>query len=170
MRRCARLTIRVSPDICTSSVDWVSFRNDLVSFRVVNRSMNLVGSVRLPAKRNIHAVVAPHSLSACRRGQLIFLLVVLQAEAHQLSLQNRIASGPYISGLGARSRFGVTLSEAFWFGASLQIRSAKLLLGASWVIISGVIRRVTVIITQIKGFITPCITTHEPPSRVPFRV
>ena len=34
----------------------------------------------------------------------------------------------------------------------------------SWVDISGVISRVTIIITHIRGLITPLITTHEPPS------
>ena len=38
------------------------------------------------------------------------------------------------------------------------------LLGGSWVVISGVISRVTIIITPIRGLITPLITTHEPPS------
>ena len=38
------------------------------------------------------------------------------------------------------------------------------LLGGSWVVISGVISRVTVIITHIRGLITLLITTHEPPS------
>ena len=38
-------------------------------------------------------------------------------------------------------------------------------LGASWVIISGVIRGVTIFIVHIRGYITPLITTHEPPSR-----
>ena len=32
---------------------------------------------------------------------------------------------------------------------------------------SGVISRVTIVITHIRGLITPFITTHEPPSRVP---
>ena len=40
------------------------------------------------------------------------------------------------------------------------------LLGGSWVVISGVISRVTIIITPIRGLITLLITTHEPPSRV----
>ena len=40
------------------------------------------------------------------------------------------------------------------------------LLGGSWVVISGVIRRVTVITTHIKGLITLLITTHEPPSNL----
>ena len=39
------------------------------------------------------------------------------------------------------------------------------LLGGSWVVISGVISRVTVFITQIRGPLTPLTTTHEPPSR-----
>ena len=40
----------------------------------------------------------------------------------------------------------------------------RALLGGSWVVISGVISRVTIVITQIRGLITPLITTHEPPS------
>ena len=39
------------------------------------------------------------------------------------------------------------------------------ILGGSWVVISGVISRVTTSITHIRGLITPLITTHEPPSR-----
>ena len=39
------------------------------------------------------------------------------------------------------------------------------LLGGSWVVITGVIIRVTILITHIRGPITPLITTHEPPSR-----
>ena len=38
--------------------------------------------------------------------------------------------------------------------------------GPSWVVISGVISRVTIVIIQIRGLLTPLITTHEPPSRV----
>ena len=40
-------------------------------------------------------------------------------------------------------------------------------LGGSWVVISAVIGRVTIGITHIRGFRTPLITTHEPPSRFP---
>ena len=39
------------------------------------------------------------------------------------------------------------------------------LLGGSWVVISGVISRVTMVITPIMGLLTPFVTTHEPPSR-----
>ena len=42
------------------------------------------------------------------------------------------------------------------------------LLGGSWVVISRVISRVTILITHIRGLIiilTPLITTPEPPSR-----
>ena len=39
------------------------------------------------------------------------------------------------------------------------------LLGGSWVVISGVISRVTLLITHVRGLITPLITTHEPPSK-----
>ena len=38
-------------------------------------------------------------------------------------------------------------------------------LGGSWVVISRVISRVTILITHIRGLITPLITTHEPPSK-----
>ena len=34
----------------------------------------------------------------------------------------------------------------------------------SWVVISGVRSRVTIVITHIRGFRTLLITTHEPPS------
>ena len=42
------------------------------------------------------------------------------------------------------------------------------LLGGSWVVITRVISRATVVKTHIRGFITPLITTHEPPSRGTF--
>ena len=38
------------------------------------------------------------------------------------------------------------------------------LLWGSWVVISRVISRVTILITHIRGLVTPLITTHEPPS------
>ena len=44
--------------------------------------------------------------------------------------------------------------------------SLRPLLGGSWVVISGVISRVSKVITHIKGLITLLITTHEPPSNV----
>ena len=37
-------------------------------------------------------------------------------------------------------------------------------LGGSWVVISRVISRITVLITHIRGLITLLITAHEPPS------
>ena len=37
-------------------------------------------------------------------------------------------------------------------------------LEGSWVVISGVISRVTIVITHIRGFITLRRPTHEPPS------
>ena len=40
------------------------------------------------------------------------------------------------------------------------------ILGGSWIVISRVISRVTIIMTHIRGLITLLITTHEPPSRV----
>ena len=44
------------------------------------------------------------------------------------------------------------------------------LLGGSWVVRSGVTSRVTIIITHIRGFITPLIATHEAPSKLWRRV
>ena len=32
----------------------------------------------------------------------------------------------------------------------------------SWEVISGIISRVTIVITHIEGLLTPLITTHEP--------
>ena len=40
------------------------------------------------------------------------------------------------------------------------------LLGGSWVVISGVTGKVTIVITHIRGLITILTTTHEPPSRL----
>ena len=40
-----------------------------------------------------------------------------------------------------------------------------ILLGGSWLVISGVISRITILITHIRGLITPLRTTHEPPSK-----
>ena len=37
--------------------------------------------------------------------------------------------------------------------------------GGSWVVISGVISRVTILIAHIRGLITLLTTTHEPPRR-----
>ena len=45
--------------------------------------------------------------------------------------------------------------------------SAWELLGGSWVVISRVVSRITMVITYIRGLMTPLITTHEPPSRLP---
>ena len=38
------------------------------------------------------------------------------------------------------------------------------LLGGSWLVISRVNSRVTVVVTDTRGLIPPLITTHEPPS------
>ena len=38
------------------------------------------------------------------------------------------------------------------------------LLGGSWVVMSNVVGRITIVITYIRELITPLITTHEPPS------
>ena len=46
-----------------------------------------------------------------------------------------------------------------------RVRSQTILLGGSWVVISGVISRVTMHITHIRGLIALLISTHEPTSR-----
>ena len=52
--------------------------------------------------------------------------------------------------------------------------ATKEVLGGSWVVISRVISRVTILITYIRGLITLLITTPEPPSRpetlYPYRI
>ena len=40
------------------------------------------------------------------------------------------------------------------------------ILGGSWVVVSGVISRVTRLMTHIRGLIPSLRTTHEPPSTV----
>ena len=48
---------------------------------------------------------------------------------------------------------------------SSEAQEAQTLLGGSWVVKSGFIRRVTVAITHIRVLITPLVMTHQPPSR-----
>ena len=71
----------------------------------------------------------------------------------------------------ARARVGVSRYLTSMLFASLPsnhgpTRRCTWLLrvfGGSWVVISRVISRLTVLITQIRGLLTPLITTHEPP-------
>ena len=44
-------------------------------------------------------------------------------------------------------------------------KSEMRVLGGSWVVINGVILRVTILISHLTGLITPLITAHEPPGR-----
>ena len=48
--------------------------------------------------------------------------------------------------------------------SSPKPKTPDALLGGSWVVISGVIIKVAMVITPM-GLITPLITTHEPPSK-----
>ena len=50
--------------------------------------------------------------------------------------------------------------------AGVLARFGVVLLRGSWVVISGVIRRVTIVISPIRGLITLLFTSHEPPSTV----
>ena len=57
---------------------------------------------------------------------------------------------------------GSSTKTSFHFKALGSL--VALLLGGSWVVISGVRSKVTILITLVRGLITPLITTHEPPS------
>ena len=50
------------------------------------------------------------------------------------------------------------------FGCMGSTAEVRIVLGGSWVVISRVKSRVTILITQIRGLRTPLITTPEPPS------
>ena len=63
--------------------------------------------------------------------------------------------------MGFRVEWGLTLCAL----KCKAFRSFQGILGGSRVIISGVISRVTVVITHTGGLIAPLRTTHEPPSR-----
>ena len=56
-------------------------------------------------------------------------------------------------------------SASRYYSSSIRRLRSSTVLGGSWVVTSGVISKVTISITHIKGLITPLITTHEPPSR-----
>ena len=58
---------------------------------------------------------------------------------------------------------GVDKLSATW-RQSISNHGRCNILGGSWVVINGVISMVTILITHIRGLITPLITTHEPPS------
>ena len=50
-------------------------------------------------------------------------------------------------------------------GDSIRVRGLEL--GGSWVVMSGVIIMVSILITHIRGLLTLLIPSHEPPSRLP---
>ena len=45
-----------------------------------------------------------------------------------------------------------------------RIRAVSALLGGSWVVISRVTSRITILTTYIRGLMTPLTITHGPPS------
>ena len=53
-----------------------------------------------------------------------------------------------------------------WPRARTSGLSFEVILGGSWVAISRVTSRITMVITYIRGLKTPLITAHEPPSTV----
>ena len=55
-------------------------------------------------------------------------------------------------------------SQASPLSQEMQAFRAAGLLEGSWVVISGAISRVTILISPIRGLITLLRTTHEPPS------
>ena len=50
------------------------------------------------------------------------------------------------------------------FAGSVFAFGTASILGGSWVVINGLISRVTILLSHIRGLITPLRTTHEPPS------
>ena len=60
---------------------------------------------------------------------------------------------------GSENGLEAKVSRAFAF---LQV--ARQVLGGSWVVASGAISRLTIVIIPMRGHITPLTTTHEPPS------
>ena len=67
--------------------------------------------------------------------------------------------------VGYSGRSGTTTQQ--FLKQDLFALTKEGVLGGSWVVISRVISRATVHITHIGGLMTPLITTHEPPSRLP---
>ena len=55
-------------------------------------------------------------------------------------------------------------NELAWLACVINHPIPSALLGGSWGLISRVISKVSIVITHIRGRITPPITTHEPPS------
>ena len=51
-------------------------------------------------------------------------------------------------------------------GLRFRVKGEQLVLGGSWVVISGVISPLIGVITIVTLIITPLITSHEPPSSV----
>ena len=47
---------------------------------------------------------------------------------------------------------------------SFENKARQKVLGGSWVVLSRLRSRVTILITSIRGRITPLITAHEPPT------
>ena len=52
-----------------------------------------------------------------------------------------------------------------WLGSTTPPTNKTILLGGSFVVVSGVISKVPICITLVRELITPHIATHEPPSR-----
>ena len=70
---------------------------------------------------------------------------------------------PEIPGPSGRDVAGYFAVRAHGKRLRIPVRTRSIL-GGSWVVISRVISRVTILITHIKGLITLLITTPEPPS------
>ena len=73
----------------------------------------------------------------------------------------------FSGGVGCSATYGCLCVAVFSLMPPLCVHSLTedpAVLGGSWVVISRVISRVTILITHIRGLITPLITTHEPPS------
>ena len=64
--------------------------------------------------------------------------------------------------INACAKSGETERAAMWLERSSAFVARSCLLGGSWVVLSRVIGRVTILIIHIRGLITPLITTPKP--------
>ena len=77
-----------------------------------------------------------------------------------------------MAGSGPNPKFPSSTPKGLLQGALRGIDGRSLgvqgrLLGGSWVVISGVVSLLIWVITIVALLLTPLITTHEPPSRLP---
>ena len=138
----------------------VSFNVELPSSPGLGVSCLSVGSQVANATFLFHGILFSRIMRTCLislASAEVHTLLFLRYEGHFLIYQTRgCCHLCLVCRLLRRSDpFDLALHARFCLGG---------VLGGSWLVISGVISRVTIVITHIRGLITPLITTHEPPS------